>query len=137
MQRAARIGDELHTKGDGIRPAIPQSLLRLLECEPLIGNIDAAEFTLQRRADRIRGLMLALWLPLDSVQKLLLVGSVVAIFVIEIVNSAIEAAIDRISTDRHPLSKAAKDLGSAAVFIAALFAGATWLVLTWPLLTTH
>jgi len=77
---------------------------------------------------------LALWLPVDAVQKLLLIGSVVAILVIEIVNSAIEAAIDRISSDRHPLSKAAKDLGSAAVFVASLFAAATWIALLAPLL---
>jgi diacylglycerol kinase (ATP) len=76
----------------------------------------------------------ALWLPVDTVQKLLLIGSVVAILVIELANSAIEAAIDRISFDRHPLSKAAKDLGSAAVFIASLFAGITWLALVVPLL---
>jgi|SRR5215472_4275188 diacylglycerol kinase (ATP) len=76
---------------------------------------------------------IALWLPVDTVQKLLLIGSVVAILVIELANSAIEAAIDRISFDRHPLSKAAKDLGSAAVFIASLFAGITWLALVGPL----
>jgi len=76
---------------------------------------------------------LALWLPVDAVQKLLLIGSVVAILVIDIINSAIEAAIDRISYDRHPLSKAAKDLGSAAVFVASLFAAATWIALLAPL----
>jgi diacylglycerol kinase (ATP) len=77
---------------------------------------------------------LALWLPVDAVRKLLLIGSVTAILVIEIVNSAIEAAIDRISYDRHPLSKAAKDLGSAAVFVASLFAAATWGTLVAPLI---
>jgi diacylglycerol kinase (ATP) len=76
---------------------------------------------------------LALWLPVDAVRKLLLIGSVTAILVIEIVNSAIEAAIDRISYDRHPLSKAAKDLGSAAVFVASVLAGATWITLLAPL----
>jgi diacylglycerol kinase (ATP) len=76
----------------------------------------------------------ALWLPVDAVRKLLLIGSVTSILVIEIVNSAIEAAIDRISYDRHPLSKAAKDLGSAAVFVASLLAAATWMTLVLPLL---
>jgi len=76
----------------------------------------------------------ALWLPVDAVRKLLLIGSVTSILVIEIVNSAIEAAIDRISYDRHPLSKAAKDLGSAAVFVASLLAAATWITLVLPLL---
>lgn len=76
---------------------------------------------------------LAIWLPVDAVDKLLLIGSVIAILVIEIINSAIEAAIDRISYDRHPLSKAAKDLGSAAVFVASVMAAATWLTLVAPL----
>jgi len=76
---------------------------------------------------------LALWLPVDAVRKLLLIGSVTSILVIEIVNSAIEAAIDRISYDRHPLSKAAKDLGSAAVFVASLLAAVTWITLVVPL----
>lgn len=76
---------------------------------------------------------LAIWLPVDAVGKLLLIGSVIAILVIEIINSAIEAAIDRISYDRHPLSKAAKDLGSAAVFVASVMAAATWITLVAPL----
>jgi diacylglycerol kinase (ATP) len=77
----------------------------------------------------------ALWLPLDALGKLLLVGSVVAILIVEIVNCAIEAAIDRISRELHPLSKAAKDLGSAAVLVASLFAAVIWIVLTAPLLS--
>jgi diacylglycerol kinase (ATP) len=77
---------------------------------------------------------LALWLPLDASGKLLLIGSVVAILIVEIVNCAIEAAIDRISRELHPLSKAAKDLGSAAVLVTSLFAAVTWIVLTAPLL---
>jgi len=76
----------------------------------------------------------ALWLPVDAVRKLLLIGSVTAILVIEIINSAIEVAIDRISYDRHPLSKAAKDLGSAAVFVASVLAAATWITLVAPLI---
>lgn len=77
---------------------------------------------------------LACWLPVDTVQKLLLIGSLVAVLVTEILNSAIETAIDRISLDRHPLSKDAKDMGSAAVFIAAVFACATWVFLLLPLM---
>jgi len=78
---------------------------------------------------------LALWLPLDALGKLLLIGSVVAILIVEIVNCAIEAAIVRISRELHPLSKAAKDLGSAAVLVASLLAALTWIVLTVPLLS--
>ena len=76
---------------------------------------------------------LACWLPVGTVETLLLIGSTVAIFVVEILNTSVEAAIDRISHERHPLSKLAKDLGSAAVFVAALFSGGVWLALAAPL----
>lgn len=76
---------------------------------------------------------LACWLPVGVVEKLLLIGSTVGIFVVEILNTSVEAAIDRISHERHPLSKLAKDLGSAAVFVAAVFAGGVWLTLAAPL----
>ena len=66
------------------------------------------------------------------VEKLLLVGCPVALFVVEILNTSVEAAIDRISEVRHPLSKLAKDLGSAAVFVAAFFALIVWLALAGP-----
>ena len=80
---------------------------------------------------------LALSLPLDIVKQLLLIGSVMAVFVVEILNCAVEAAIDRISYDRHPLSKAAKDLGSAAVLVAAVLAGIVWIALMGPLFLPH
>jgi diacylglycerol kinase (ATP) len=76
---------------------------------------------------------LALWLPVGVLERLLLTGSVVALFIVEILNTSMEAAIDRISEEWHPLSKLAKDLGSAAVFVAALFAGAVWIALAGPI----
>lgn len=69
---------------------------------------------------------LALWLGENGVQRALLVGSLLLVLIVELLNSAIEAAIDRIGTERHPLSGAAKDLGSAAVFVALLNAAAVW-----------
>lgn len=56
------------------------------------------------------------------------------VLIVELINSAIEAVVDRISLDRHPLSKNAKDFGSAAVMLALLLAAATWAVILWPLL---
>jgi diacylglycerol kinase (ATP) len=79
-------------------------------------------------------LPVALWLPVGAVEKLLLIGSVVALFVVELLNTSVEAAIDRIGAERHELSRVAKDLGSAAVFVAALFAAAVWAVLAGPVL---
>jgi diacylglycerol kinase (ATP) len=78
--------------------------------------------------------LVALLLPLAALEKLLLIGVLVLVLIIELINSAIEAAIDRVSLERHPLSKAAKDFGSAAVLLACLLALATWGVVLWPLL---
>ena len=68
----------------------------------------------------------ALALPLTGIGKALMIGSVLLVLIVELLNSAIEAAIDRISLDRHRLSKRAKDIGSAAVLIALINVLATW-----------
>ena len=65
-------------------------------------------------------------------QALMMAGSVVAVLVVELLNSAIEALADALSTERHPLLGRAKDLGSAAVMLCLFFAGAVWLVALWP-----
>lgn len=78
--------------------------------------------------------VVAFLLPLAALEKLLLIGVLVLVLIMELLNSAIEAAIDRISLERHPLSKDAKDFGSAAVLLALLLALATWAVIVWPLL---
>lgn len=75
----------------------------------------------------------ALWLHPGRVQTLLLVGSVVLVWVVELMNSAIEALADALSIEQHPLLGRAKDMGSAAVMLCLLFAGCTWVVLLWPL----
>ena len=72
--------------------------------------------------------VVALLLPLSGFQKLALIGVLVLVLIVEIINSAIEAIVDRISLDRHPLSKVAKDMGSAAVALTLLLAVATWAV---------
>lgn len=78
--------------------------------------------------------LLALLLPLPALHKLALIGVLLLVLIVELINSAIEAVVDRISLDRHPLSKNAKDFGSAAVMLALLLAAATWAVILWPLL---
>ncbi|TKB48390.1 diacylglycerol kinase [Ferrimonas sediminicola] len=69
---------------------------------------------------------LALWLPVSGLEKLLLIGSLVAVIIVELLNSAIEAVVDRIGDEFHPLSGQAKDMGSAAVLLVLLMATATW-----------
>lgn len=61
---------------------------------------------------------LALLLPLGGVARALMIGSVLLVLVVELLNSAIEAAVDRVSLESHRLAKRAKDIGSAAVLVA-------------------
>jgi diacylglycerol kinase (ATP) len=75
---------------------------------------------------------LALLLPVPPVERLLIVLSMLLVVLTEFVNSAIEAAIDRISLERHPLSGQAKDLGSAAVAVALLMSALCWIVIAGP-----
>ena len=69
---------------------------------------------------------LALLLPASGAGHALMIGSVLLVLLVELINSAIEAAIDRISLESHRLSKRAKDIGSAAVLVALINVMATW-----------
>ncbi|MDX9706109.1 MAG: diacylglycerol kinase [Azospira sp.] len=69
---------------------------------------------------------LGLWLGQGGVEKALLVGSILFVLVVELLNSAIEAVVDRVSDEHHELSGRAKDIGSAAVLLALLLAAAVW-----------
>ncbi len=66
-----------------------------------------------------------------GVERALLLGSVLLVPIIELLNSAVEATIDRISLERHELSGRAKDLGSAAVLVGIINAGVIWLAVLW------
>jgi diacylglycerol kinase (ATP) len=70
---------------------------------------------------------LGLWLGDNGIERALLVGPVILILIVELLNSAVEAAIDRIGEERHELSGLAKDLGSAAVFASFVLLGVNWL----------
>jgi diacylglycerol kinase (ATP) len=74
----------------------------------------------------------ALALRVSVSDRLLLIGSVVAVFIVELLNTSIESAIDRIGAERHELSRVAKDVGSAAVLVASLMATAIWIGLAGP-----
>ncbi len=69
---------------------------------------------------------LALLMPASGLGKALMIASVMLVMIVELLNSAIEAAIDRISLDRHMLSKRAKDIGSAAVMLSLLNVLIVW-----------
>jgi diacylglycerol kinase (ATP) len=76
----------------------------------------------------------ALFVPVAALHRLMLIGVMVLVLIVELINSAVEAVVDRVSLERHPLSKNAKDFGSAAVFLACGLAAATWIVILWPVL---
>jgi diacylglycerol kinase (ATP) len=68
----------------------------------------------------------ALFMPATGTGKALMIASVLVVLIVELLNSAIEAAVDRISLEHHPLAKRAKDIGSAAVMLALLNVPVVW-----------
>ncbi len=73
----------------------------------------------------------ALWLGRSAFERMLLIAAALLVLVVELLNSGIEATVDRISFDEHPLAKRAKDYGSAAVMLALLMCGGLWLAVGW------
>lgn len=71
---------------------------------------------------------LALFLPASGVGKALMVASVLLVLIVELLNSSVEATVDRISLENHRLAKRAKDIGSAAVFVSLVNVPAVWLL---------
>ena len=76
-------------------------------------------------------LPLAFWLGRNWVEVALLSGSVMVVMIVELLNTAVESAIDRIGPEWHDLSKRAKDMGSAAVLLSLLLCGGVWLAALW------
>ena len=72
---------------------------------------------------------LGLWLGRSAVERALLIASLLLILLAELVNSALEAVVDRIGPERHELSKRAKDMGSAAAFISMVMAALVWIII--------
>ncbi len=77
---------------------------------------------------------LALWLDVEPTQRLLMIAALVVVLITELMNSAIEAVVDRIGAERHELSGRAKDIGSAAVLLSLLLCAYIWISILWPLL---
>jgi diacylglycerol kinase (ATP) len=77
-------------------------------------------------------LPLGLWLGEGGAEKALLVGSWILVVIVELLNSAVEAVVDRFGQERHELSGRAKDMGSAAVFLAIALATLVWALILLP-----
>ncbi|WP_431261257.1 diacylglycerol kinase [Roseateles chitinivorans] len=79
----------------------------------------------------IIGIPLAFWVGRDWVQVALLAGSLILVLIVELLNSAVEAVVDRVSFELHDLSKRAKDIASAAVLLSLVLAGGIWAAALW------
>jgi diacylglycerol kinase (ATP) len=80
---------------------------------------------------------LAFWLGRDWVQIALLLGSLILVLIVELLNSAVEAVVDRVSFELHDLSKRAKDIASAAVLLSLLLSAGVWAAALWQYLQQH
>jgi diacylglycerol kinase (ATP) len=69
---------------------------------------------------------LACFMPASGVGKALMIASILLVLIVELLNSAVEAAVDRISLENHQLAKRAKDIGSAAVFVSLANVAVVW-----------
>ena len=79
----------------------------------------------------VLAIILAVWLDVGAIARILLIGSVALVMIVEILNSAIEAVVDRIGSEHHELSGRAKDMGSAAVSLAIVLALFVWGTVLW------
>ncbi|MEK0427898.1 MAG: hypothetical protein RI962_1717 [Pseudomonadota bacterium] len=82
----------------------------------------------------VPGVIVALLIPITALERVILIGVLLLVLIVELLNSAIEAAVDRVSLERNPLSKNAKDLGSAAVMLSMLMAAVAWMLIVLPLI---
>lgn len=112
-------------------------------CMAACHSVDGFMFALReesafRQELFLAGMMLpwAFVLNFTPLERVVLIATVLLVLIIELLNSGIEAAIDRISFNHHSLSKRAKDYGSAAVLVALILCGTTWIVLFYPHITS-
>ncbi len=82
----------------------------------------------------VPGVILALLIPVTVLERVVLIAALLLVLIVELLNSAVEAVVDRVSLERNPLSKNAKDLGSAAVMLSMLIAAVAWGLIALPLL---
>jgi len=88
----------------------------------------------QELAITVPGMVVALMIPVTALERVILIGVLLLVLIVELLNSAIEATVDRVSLERNPLSKNAKDLGSAAVMLSMLMAAVAWMLIVLPLI---
>jgi diacylglycerol kinase (ATP) len=111
----------------------PQGLLRLIRSfgnswKGLRGAFREEAAFRQELALALVVMPAGLWLGRSGVERALLTAPMLLILIVELLNSAVEATVDRVGLERHPLSGLAKDIGSAAVFLSFALLALTWLL---------
>jgi diacylglycerol kinase (ATP) len=111
----------------------PQGLTRILRAagsswKGLKGAYREEAAFRQELALSVLVIPLGLWLGHTGVERALLVAPMLLVLIVELLNSAVEAAVDRIGLERHVLAGLAKDIGSAAVFLSFVLLGVVWLL---------
>ena len=123
----------MEAEGGGIDRSKPRGLVRLwracgASARGLAGAFrDEAAFR-QELCLAVLVIPVGLWLGHSGVERALLIGPVLLILIVELINSAIEATVDRIGYEHHALAGLAKDMGSAAVFMSFVLLGGVWLL---------
>jgi len=123
----------MEAEGGGIDRSKPRGLVRLwracgASARGLAGAFrDEAAFR-QELCLAVLVIPMGLWLGHSGVERALLIGPVLLILIVELINSAIEATVDRIGYEHHALAGLAKDMGSAAVFMSFVLLGGVWLL---------
>ena len=123
----------MEAEGGGIDRLKPRGLVRLWRAFGASGRGLAGAFRDEaafRQELCLAALVIpvGLWLGHSGVERALLVGPMLLILIVELINSAIEATVDRIGYEHHALAGLAKDLGSAAVFMSFVLLGGVWLL---------
>jgi diacylglycerol kinase (ATP) len=77
---------------------------------------------------------IAVVLPFSAIERFLLVGTMLLVLIVELLNTAIEITLDRVSTDQHPMTEAAKDIGSAAVLLSLILLAIAWASIAGPVI---
>ena len=118
------------TTVDRYKPRGATRVLRALRSSihGLVGAFREEAAFRQELAFAVLVIPLGLWLGHSGIERALLIGPVLLILIVELINSAIEATVDRIGFERHALAGLAKDIGSAAVFMSFVLLVAVWLL---------
>jgi diacylglycerol kinase (ATP) len=119
--------------GDRLKPSGFSRMFRALDASTkgLAGAFREEAAFRQELALAAVVIPLGFWLGRTGIERALLIAPMFLVLVVELINSAIEATIDRIGLERHALSGLAKDIGSAAVLMSLLMLAVVWLLVLW------